>query len=341
MEVSFIARFVDAFIGGFFRSMKEKLIDGGLLLGTLLYWLFSGKLSAHLWESITPWIWVLCAIVVWHTIRAAHLLSTEITDEQLQSHHRRASIVLSQYGKPFELPKTEIWQYQAKIIGVVVLVLAVCAVCSYAVWRGAYHRDSEATQTTREQPAVIQPPLAIFAQCDMSGLPVTIPPHERLRVVPLNPKRMKTTNWGSYDIPNDTDKPQQWPDKRKLEESKKKHNFGVFDYRCGISNHGQVNVLDVAMPMRFWFGNKGGEENAVKFTPIISPLDAGHSAALYFVNDCPINVSGILPDQASLLVVGEMKRRSTKLNLPNRNPIDPIMMWFPTKVRWIGGEPCE
>jgi hypothetical protein len=93
--------------------------------------------------------------------------------------------------------------------------------------------------------------------------------------------------------------------------------------------------------MRFWFGDKGGEENAVKFTPIISPLDAGGSFSLYFVNDCPINVSGVLPDQVTLLVVGETKRRTTQLNLPHRNPIDQIMMWFPTRVRWIGGEPCD
>jgi len=336
MGNSLIARFVDAFIGGFFKTMKEKLIDLGLLGATLLYWLFSRKLSAHLWESLAPWVWVLCGIVAWHTVSAAHLLLKELKQEQLSSRHRERSLILSQYGEPLELPKAEVETYRAKIVGIVGAVILLCAICSYGV-----HRIAKTEEGV--QPPIIppQPALAIFAECDISGMPITIPPHARLRLVPVNPRRMKATQWGSYDVPNDTDKNQQWPSKKLLDESAKKHDFGSFVYKCEVSNHSQVNVLDVAIPMRFWFGNKGGEENAIKFTRIISPLDAGHSVVLYFVNDCPTSASGVLPDEASLLVVGETERRTTRLNLPHRNPTDPIMMWFPTTVRWISGEPCE
>jgi len=117
MGNSLIARFVDAFIGGFFKTMKEKLIDLGLLGATLLYWLFSRKLSAHLWESLAPWVWVLCGIVAWHTVSAAHLLLKELKQEQLSSRHRERSLILSQYGEPLELPKAEVETYRAKIVG--------------------------------------------------------------------------------------------------------------------------------------------------------------------------------------------------------------------------------
>jgi len=186
-----------------------------------------------------------------------------------------------------------------------------------------------------------EPNLAVFMRCDMIALPITIPAHTTIHLVPVNPRRLKATGWGSYDIPNDADKPEQWPDKHRIDESNKKHNSGVFNYKCDVSNHGQVNVIDIAMPMRFWFGNKAGEENAVPYTPIISPLDAGHTFTLYFVNDCSIMASAALPNLVTLTIVGETKRRSTKLHRPGRNPIEQIMTCFPTSVRWIGGELCE
>jgi hypothetical protein len=155
---------------------------------------------------------------------------------------------------------------------------------------------------------------------------------------------METTKWGgAFEIPNDTDRSRKWPDKSKLLEARKINDFGFFCfcYRCEVSNHGAVNLFDVAIPMRFWFGNKGGEENAVKFAPVISPLDVEKASVLYFVNDCPVLANGILPDDASVIVAGETVRRSTKLNLPERNPVDRIMMWFPTKVIWVGSTQCE
>ena len=185
------------------------------------------------------------------------------------------------------------------------------------------------------------PNIAIFAQCDNTALPIEIPPHGSIRLVPVNKKGMQANKWGSYDVRNDKDKPEKWPEGRKLLEAKQLHDSGVFIYRCEVSNHGQPNLLDIAMPMRFWFGDKGGDENAVEFTPIISPLDVGHSSILYFVNDCPTNASGVLPDSATVAVAGENARRTTKLNLPHRNPTDQLMFWFPAKVRWVSSTQCE
>ena len=134
-----------------------------------------------------------------------------------------------------------------------------------------------------------EPNLAVFMRCDMIALPITIPAHTTIHLVPANPRRLKATGWGSYDIPNDADKPEQWPDKHRIDESNKKHNSGVFNYKCDVSNHGQVNVLDIAIPMTVLHSPPRSYcRTKITYTPIISPLDAGQTFTFYFVNDCPI-----------------------------------------------------
>jgi len=61
------------------RTLKGLGVDVILLVCTLIYWLESGKISAHCWESAAPWFWLLCVIVTWHSFKAAHLLSEIVT----------------------------------------------------------------------------------------------------------------------------------------------------------------------------------------------------------------------------------------------------------------------
>jgi hypothetical protein len=192
------------------------------------------------------------------------------------------------------------------------------------------------------------PAVAIFAECEMASLPITIAPETSLHLVSLNRKFMLSQDWGLADIINRTDQRQQWPSKQTMDSEEKKHkadgkyfNPGVFGFRCDVSNHGQLGVLDVAVPMKLWFGDKGGEENAIKYTPILSPLDAGEHFVFYIVNDCPVSASGVLPDTVSLTIVGETQRRSVRLNLPHRNPVEPIMGFFPSSTQWVRQQPCE
>jgi len=152
MQVSVIARFVDAFIGGFFKTMKERVIDGLLLLGTLIYWFVTGKFWAHFWEMVLPWVWLLCAVIVWHSARAAVFLFRELRNEETDSRARHKSLILSQYGEPFELPKAEVKTYRTKIIGIVCAIVVVCGFCSYAVWKVAYRSTSEAGPLQSEIP---------------------------------------------------------------------------------------------------------------------------------------------------------------------------------------------
>lgn len=159
---------------------------------------------------------------------------------------------------------------------------------------------------------------------------------------------MLSQHWGLFDISNRTDKPLEWPRKGtietyadKLRSHKVSFNPGVFGYKCDVSNHSRTDVLDVALPIRFWFGNATGDSNAITYTPVISPLDAGSHFTFYVFNDCAIHVSGILPDRVSFTAPGENTRRAAQLYLPHRSPIEPFMLFFPSDVQWVRQQPCD
>ncbi|HEV2549850.1 MAG TPA: hypothetical protein VGU20_21240 [Stellaceae bacterium] len=183
--------------------------------------------------------------------------------------------------------------------------------------------------------------ISLLSECRMSSLPISIPPHGVLHLVPLNSRRLKAVKWGLYDVHNDQGDAKAWPTEDQLNLAKQQHDPGVFVYRCDLSNHGRSNILNVAIPMRFWFGNEGGEANALHYSAVVSPLDAGETFVFYLVNDCPVHASGVVPDTARIKIGGESAWRDVPLNRTYKNPVEQIMMFFPTKVRWIGGEPCE
>jgi hypothetical protein len=162
----------------------------------------------------------------------------------------------------------------------------------------------------------------------------------------LNQKFMLSQHWGLADIPNRTDKQQQWPSKETMDMETKKRkadphygNPGAFGYKCDVSNHSQVDVLDVAVRMTFWYGNQVKNDNT-KYTAVLSPLDAGSHSTFYIFNDCPTNVAGFLPDSVDITVVGESGRRIVPPYLPHRSPIEPMFMFFPSKVQWVRQTPC-
>jgi hypothetical protein len=195
--------------------------------------------------------------------------------------------------------------------------------------------------------AELPPRIALLGECRMSSLPITVPPHNAIKLILINPVRFKTTSWGLDDIPNDADQPTEWPPKEMMEKSRTiPPNYGVFIYQCEISNLGQINLVNVAIRMKFWFGNagggeqKGGEENAVKYDTMLSPLLAGQSARFYAVNDCNVTAFGVLPNMAKVKVAGTTTWQEVPLDRKFQNPIEQVMMFFPSSVRWIGG-PCE
>src|SRR6266568_8831968 len=185
---SVIASFVETFIDGLFGTMKDKISDCGLVILTLLYWFFSGKLAAHFWESLAPWIWMLSAIVGYHSIKAGRSLLRDLSVESL----KQKSLVVSPYGASIELPQGNLGAYRLKVIATSGGMATMGLIISCAVWYFAHPRNVVASIPRSE------PELAIFMKCDMTGLPLTVPRGDAIRVVPVNEKYIRSNGWGSY-----------------------------------------------------------------------------------------------------------------------------------------------
>lgn len=198
---------------------------------------------------------------------------------------------------------------------------------------------SQPQQSKSETPKN-SPIIEIFAELNGTEVPFTIPSRGNLYLVVLNEKRMRSSKdkWVLHVETNALGQSLQWPSKTKM-----KKNAGVsrLAYRCDVTNHGPTNVLDVALQLKVWFGETGGEDKAVKICPILSPLDAGTKFTFYIINDCPVLATVALSDEASVRAAGESGRRVVHLNLPHRSPIDQIMMFVPSKKPWVVEQPCE
>lgn len=265
------------------------------------------------------------------------------------SHHRlaqeassRSKPLIDASGNPYKSPtKRGLSKFAVPVVLLIILAMA------YFFGPLRDLPKPESTNPAREklpkgeQLADTKPtetPTAIYMECNMTPLPITIAPRSAIHLIPLNKKRMQSVRWGFNDVHNDSPVERQWPDKVVMKKATQSHNPAIFIWRCEVSNHGTANVLDIAMPIKIWFGN---EKPEVIYKAIITPLDAGTTFSFYPVNDCPETVSAVWPDTVKLQMLGEAQRREVPLRRTFKSPIDQIMMFFGSTSRIIGGEPCE
>lgn len=253
----------------------------------------------------------------------------------------RSKPLIDASGNPYRSSRRRGW---ARFV--VPVALLITFVAAYLYWPPHNLQKTKSTSSAKnkslkgEQLADVKPtetPTAIYMECNITPLPVTIPPRTAIHLIPLNKKRMQSVKWGFYDVRNDRNEERQWPDKAIMKKATKSFNPAIFIWRCEVSNHGTVNVLDVTMPIKIWFGN---EKLEVIYTAVITPLDAGTTFSFYPVNDCSETVSAVWPDTVKLQVLGELERREVLLRRTFKSPIDQIMMFFGSTSRFIGGEPC-
>jgi hypothetical protein len=229
------------------------------------------------------------------------------------------------------------------------IVVAICLVVvgvGGSGWRLYVHTQSKEPKEPQIMIQVVPAGASIFADCGITSLPIIIEPQSSIYLLALNEKRMReVNNWGLYEIPNQLNKAVQWPAKTTIRQHlavplKEKLLAGDFIYKCDFSNHGQVNVLNVFVELKIWFDNEG-EQKAVKFTPVLSPIDAGKHFVFYVLNDCPIDASLAMPDTVGVMVAGDNTRQQIALNRPLRNPIEPLMQFLPTNKQWVREAPCQ
>jgi hypothetical protein len=260
--------------------------------------------------------------------------------------------------------------YENKPLGFLLLVIAVIAAIWW-LWREFAAKrlsDSKNTGRARKTATIIaaailicvvaypwlfarrkvvlpSPPqdTAIFMECETVGLPLTVPAGETLPVIPVNQKQIRTQHWGFFEVSgNPSDKNSTWPDKTLLEKSRKLHNPGVLGYRCRVSNHGPANLIYLGVPIDITFGNANKSEKALRYTPVISALDAGKQFEFYIFNDCDAAAFLIWQDTARVQLLGEPMQRDVPLHRTYKSPIDQFMILMPTKVRWAVQYPtCE
>jgi hypothetical protein len=203
------------------------------------------------------------------------------------------------------------------------------------IYAWARSRIYESSDLAAERSRAADSSTAIFMECQLLGLPITVPPRSTINVIALNYKRMQSQNWGFYQIPNHSDKEMTWPSQKQIDESKKLRNFGVWSYRCEVSNQGSGTIIYLAVPLDLWF-----DKGMIKYRPLVSSLAPGKSFSFYIVNDCPVQVSGARQETATAQLLGEAKRE-VPLRRKYVNPIEQILMFLPTSVRWVKEQPCE
>jgi|SRR5579863_8049231 len=193
----------------------------------------------------------------------------------------------------------------------------------------------------KQELALLSP--TIFMECQTVSMSVVVPPHSTIHLIAINKKRMQTQNWGFFDISNDKDAETQWPEAKTFKDKiaaltkDSKINSGAFGYRCAVSNHGPENVIYLRVPIDFWFDSN---TTALRYEPIVPSLDVGQSFSFYVFNDCPDMVSAAW-QQTAVVQTPQEKIHEVKLLRKYVNPVDQIMMFFPSNIQWVGEQPCK
>ncbi len=325
-ETPISARFFAIFLGGLLKTVKEKIIDIFLAALVLLYQLGRNQLSPealrnNAWAVATPWVWLLSGIAAFHVCRTIVVLRREIDAETspIDIPGRVRSEYPNRYGS-----------YKPKLFFGSFAAIVILGIFSYSVYRlGSIAPAVEQKSSIAET--------AIFMECEMSGLPLRVPPHGHLDVIPLIKKRIQREHWGFYEVVNSSNVESDWPDKSLLGTAAKQNSVPSV-YQCTVSNHGPSTLIYVGIPIDLTFGD---DKIAVRYSPVLSAMDAGKSSILYLINDCNMTVVAIQQQTARVQVLGEPQQRDVPLRRTYKSPVDQIMMFFPTTTRLIGGEPCD
>lgn len=103
MEMPLSLRFFHLFFKGFFATVREKIIDGLVLVFALVFSIARYR-REHIWELVFPWVEAACFVIIWHSISAASQLIKQLDEERKQRGTERPSGVLHPNGSPVMVP---------------------------------------------------------------------------------------------------------------------------------------------------------------------------------------------------------------------------------------------
>lgn len=308
-------------------TRPEMIVTVLLFVAAYLYqYTIGGGLSLRdAKTSLIPALWVAALLLAYYAVLTAYrLYQSEMADWQAHK-----PLIIGDQRKP---------KKPSLMPGIVtaggIIAISIVAI-GLTIWPDSPVMSADISANQSLPQAV-----AVFMQCDLTGLPITIPGFGRISVIPLNRQRMKKETWGFWEVGNDTSTPKQWPDKNTMRQSAKLGLKSLpFAYRCQVSNEGSVNLIYVEIPIDLWFEPDG--KTATRYSPIISGLDAGESFRFYIVNDCPMLVSGAWQDTAKVQVLGESTFATVPLRRRYRDPAEQIMIFMANGQPWARQLPCE
>jgi hypothetical protein len=184
---------------------------------------------------------------------------------------------------------------------------------------------------------------AVELECDWDNLPIHVPVGKFAHVMLVN-RKARRSGMGLFDVRGDNAKDSSWPAKSQLNAAHPKKappNYGETIYHCDLSNQGSTKLFDVALTFRLNSATRvPSDKQEYPYEVVANPLAPGDTFTFYVVNECPIAVILIQPEQYSALILGENQRQTFTLLRPHRNPVEPFMMLFPSSVDWTR-EPCN
>jgi hypothetical protein len=178
----------------------------------------------------------------------------------------------------------------------------------------------------------------------MVSLPITIAPNAAIHLIGINRKYMRSFNSGFFDISNDSNKEEHWPDEKTMKSNLKTLSKKLWDqtgttgYRCDVNNHGPDNALYVTVPIDFWFG---GDKKPIRYEPVIPSLDVNQTFTFYLFNSCPDNVAGIWQQMAKVETPQKPSLHTLKLLREYRYSTEQVMVFFPSSIPWVRETPCD
>jgi hypothetical protein len=345
---SFIARFTDAFITGLFETLKDKLIDIGLLVAATLFWWATGHLSAHLWQDIPPLVWGICLVVSYHTVKASVLLWNDLPEHQAES--GLTPIIISEYGTPLRFPLTERARpaYRAKIALATFIMLVTCAGLSYLTWMVICIREQSAAVN-----APTPVPVSVTLGCGLEHIPIHVPSRSTVHVMRLNPAILygiaKFPSIGAFEPISAGDSAMDWPSKREGRWMTREEFDKTFagqsslptpwTFDCTLTNLSSVTLEDITATLIVDTADRKRHIYPIRFDPLMS----GRSFSFYVVNVCSYGVTPTSVqwgNRASAVVLGEKKTRDFKLRFEERTFPSQLMVPGGSAFLWNGIQPC-
>jgi len=270
-------------------------------------------LRDNAWDTLLPWIFLLCLFFAWHVLRAAFKV---YRDEQ-QSHE--SSIVLTDLHRQSRaiIPPVK---FRLSLYGSTLLLLALPILFSYLVW-------SRATGESTVPPP--QPITALAMQCDIDYLPIVVIPHSEVAILLLNDKPEMVTQHNSED------RIFHWPS-RELAIIPKDDPHIIS--KCVVADLNQP-LEDISIPLDI----VAGKSNKRITTTIQFPLLGSQPVGFYIVNQCPATGSVVLPNTAKAKLLGEETMREIPLRGAPANSLGKIVFgtMFPSHAKWASNPVCD